>query len=272
VKETTWCWRRGIAPHEAEGWIARLQAVGCATWTLTERPGRVRHLLAVYDVKRGPMAVLQKRLGGQVVAIRQNQWLPPGPRPPTRIGKALAIHHDPPQRRLRGDELFIPHGIAFGSGEHATTFMLLRALAREPMPERVLDLGTGSGVLALAARKLGAQKIVATDFDPDAVRTARENEARNFSKPAIRWQRAEVKRLPAKSRYDLVLANLFSGILIEAAGRIAACVAPGGKLWLSGILRAQQDEVLAAYRARGLRLIGASRRGKWIMAQFDRFG
>jgi ribosomal protein L11 methyltransferase len=164
-------------------------------------------------------------------------------------------------------QLHIPHGLAFGSGEHATTYMLLRELTRREDWTRttVLDLGTGSGVLALAARLFGARRIVATDFDPEAVRTARQNEALNFAQSSIHWRRGDVKKLRSKTRYDLVLANLFSGILTEAAPQIAGCVAPGGELWLSGILDSQQEEVIAAYRRQGLRLSQARRRGKWVL-------
>jgi ribosomal protein L11 methyltransferase len=268
MAQVTWCWRRWIAPGDEDAWIARLQAVGCAAWTLTERPDRARILLAVYDSKREAVEALRAHFGGKVRAIRQGEWLRTKATPPTRVGKTLEIHHEKPRGRLGGGQLVIPHGLAFGSGEHATTFMLLRALVREPHQDRVLDLGTGSGVLALAARRLGAGKIVATDFDPDAVRTARQNEALNFAAPLIRWRRADVTRLAATARYDLVLANLFSGILIEAAARISACVADGGQLWMSGILRAQQDEVMAAYRGQGLRLLRTTRRGKWVMLQW----
>ncbi len=126
----------------------------------------------------------------------------------------------------------------------------------------------GNTILALAARQFGARRIDALDFDAAAVRTARENEALNFSAPSIRWRRADVKQLRARERYDLVLANLFSGILIEAARQIAEAVAPGGDLWLSGILRLQEKEVVAAYRRQKLRLLRAARRGRWIMLQW----
>ena len=134
----------------------------------------------------------------------------------------------------------------------------------------MLDLGTGSGVLALTARLLGARKIIATDFAPDAVRTARQNEALNFAAPLVRWRCADVRKLRGKGRHDLVLANLFSGILTEAAARIADCVAPGGRLWLSGVLYSQKDEVIAAYIRRRLQLVRTVRRGKWVMLQFLR--
>ncbi len=105
--------------------------------------------------------------------------MPRGPAPTLRVGSKLQIFHEKPRRRLETDWLHVPHGLAFGSGEHATTFMLLRALARQAPPERVLDLGTGSGILALAARRFGARKIAALDFDAAAVRTARRNEKLN---------------------------------------------------------------------------------------------
>ena len=187
---------------------------------------------------------------------------------PLRIGSRLQIlaAKPAPGKADKIASLVIPHGIAFGSGEHATTAMLLHALGRHQNLHRccILDLGTGSGILALAARFFGARKIVATDFDADAVRTARENEALNFSVPLIRWRCADVKRLRARSRYYLVVANLFSGILCQAAGQISAAIIPGGDLWLSGILRSQQAEVVAAYEEQGLKLIRALRKGKWI--------
>ena len=267
---TTWSWQRWIPPHDEQAWIARLEMAGCPTWTLTERPGRTRLLLAVYNAKRESVAALRGLFGGQVCAVAQSAWLRTKPTPPTRISATLEIIHDKPRKKLAAHQLFVPHGLAFGSGEHGTTFMLLRAIAAGSVPPRVLDLGTGSGVLALAARRFGAKKIVATDFDPAAVRTARQNEALNFTTPKIRWRRADVKQLAEPASYDLVLANLFSGILVEAARRIAAAVAHNGQLWASGILRNQKDEVIAAYRARGLKLLRATTRGKWVMLKFER--
>ena len=282
VVRRTWCWRRWIGSGRQELWIGLLQAAGCGSWAFTERPLRARVLLEAYVESRAAAVALTRRWGGRVRAVDAREWIKTRPAPPTRIGSKLEIVHEKARSRKNPacPRLHIPHGVAFGSGEHATTSMLLQALAcyddwsktsvRGTTVRRttVLDLGTGSGVLALTARLFGARKIVATDFDPDAVRTARENEALNFSKPLIRWRRADVRRLRATARYDLVLANLFSGILGEAAPRIAGCVAPGGRLWLSGILDSQRREVIAAYRREGLQLIRALRRGKWVMLQW----
>jgi ribosomal protein L11 methyltransferase len=263
-----WCWRRRIAADAEDAWLARL---GAASWTLTQKPGAARLLLSVYAKSRSDVAPLRERWGGKIQKIPARAWLALRPAPPLRIGRRLEIVHDEKLRKPGAiPRLFIPLGIAFGGGEHATTSMLLHALARRKNLERcrVLDLGTGSGILALAARSFGARRIEALDFDPGAVRTARENEALNFPVSSIRWRDADVKRLRARARYDVVLANLFSGILVEAAGPIANAVAPGGELWLSGILRDQEREVAAAYEKRKLRLMRAARRGRWVLLQW----
>jgi ribosomal protein L11 methyltransferase len=269
---TTWGWRRWIALRRREEWAEQMEAAGIATAIFIEKPNRQRIALEVFSEKRADILKLQKQFGGQVRSISAKQWLRPAKSAPVRIGRKLEVHHDKPKTRPRVPHLLIPHGIAFGSGDHGTTHMLLRALTRRAGWEKtsVLDLGTGSGVLALAARLFGARKIVATDFDPDAVRTARENETLNFPEPLVRWQRADVKRLRARPVYDLVLANIFSAILCEAAPRIAGSVAQGGELWLSGILREQRDEVMAAYRRQGMKLTRAVSRGKWVLLQFSK--
>jgi ribosomal protein L11 methyltransferase len=272
------CWRRWIGSGQQDIWIERLQAAGCVSWAFTERPQRTRDLLEVYVESRAIAVALSRQWGGCVRTIDAREWIKSRPAPPTQIGRRLEIVHEKARSRKKPawPQLYIPHGLAFGSGEHATTYMLLRALARHEdwgkttaRNATVLDLGTGSGVLALTARLFGAQKIVATDFDPDAVRTARQNEALNFTEPLIRWRQADVRKLRPTTRYDLVLANLFSGILGEAAPQIAGCVASGGQLWLSGILDSQQEEVIDAYRGQGLQLIRVVRRGKWRMFQLS---
>jgi ribosomal protein L11 methyltransferase len=247
----------------------RLQEAGCPLLAFTEKPGAVRVQLNAYPDSRREAIALARQWGGTVLGVDVRKWLKAQPVLPTRIGKRLEILHQNARGRKKPamPQLHVPHGLAFGSGEHATTSMLLRELTRRSSWDKttVLDLGTGSGVLALAARLFGARKIVATDFDPDSVRTARQNEVLNFPQPLIRWQRGDVKELVPKLRYDLVLANLFSGILEEAAPQISGSVAPGGELWLSGILQVQEAEVIAAYRKQGMKLIQIRRRGKWVM-------
>ncbi len=270
----TWCWRRLIVSTQQDLWIERLQGGGLdrASWVLTERPDRSRAALAVYPKTRSVAVSLAKKYGGQVRLVKLNEWLKPNNAKPIVMGRRLRIVHEtaPGKHDPALPQLHIPHGVAFGSGEHATTLMLLRALTRHEAwrETTVLDLGTGSGILALTARLFGARRIVATDIDPEAVRTARQNEALNFPGPLIGWRCSDVKKLRATSRqYDLVVANLFSGILCDAASSIAGCVSRGGQLWLSGVLRSQQAEVVVAYRRQKMKLVRVVSRGKWMMIQ-----
>jgi ribosomal protein L11 methyltransferase len=270
-----WFWQKRIALDTQDAWVARLGSLGFPSWSVTERPDRVRVLLSVL-APPAEAVLLTKKFGGRVVEIRRETWLKQPPSAPIWIGRRFVVV-DGARRAKSPDDLprlQVPHGIAFGSGEHATTGMLLRAMAAQPDWEKlsVLDLGTGSGILALAARLLGARRILATDFDPHSIRTAAENEKLNFSGSSIRWQCADVKRLRAKGRHDIILANLFSGILCAAAPQISVALAAGGQLWLSGVLRSQEREVRAAYARRKLRWVRTVRRGKWVMLQWRKAG
>ena len=165
--------------------------------------------------------------------------------------------------------ILIPAGMAFGTGEHATTATCLRMLAdeahrRRHEPWEALDLGTGSGILAIAAARLGAERVLATDFDPHAVRTAKQNVRVNQA--AVRVERSDVRAWSPERTWPVVMANLFSGLLMEVAPKIARAVAPAGTLIVSGILRAQEAEVLAALAARKVRPARVVRKGKWIAA------
>jgi ribosomal protein L11 methyltransferase len=174
-------------------------------------------------------------------------------------------------REARGAALWIPAALAFGTGEHATTAMCLRHLAdisktRGKASWSFLDLGTGSAILALAAKILGAGEILGTDFDALALKTAREN-LRNNGLRGIRLERSDVLKWTPGRTWDVVAANLFSGVLIEAARTISSAVAPGGELLLSGVLREQEQEVLSAFERMQMRLLKVGLKGKWISAR-----
>jgi ribosomal protein L11 methyltransferase len=265
---TAWRWSRFIARDDEPLWTERLGADGGLNWMVVEKPGRQRLSVEAYFSSKAAASALTHKWGGRAEAFSPK---PPKPAEPVRVSAGLEIVHDEKVSR-RSTRLIIPYGTAFGSGEHATTLMLLRALARRGdwAEASVLDLGTGSGVLALAARALGARKISAIDFDANAIVTARRNEALNFRSRVVNWEVADVKRLRARPRYSLVVANLFSGILVEAAPRIARVLEPDGELWLSGVLRSQQEEVAAACRKTALRHVKTTTRGKWVMQRWSR--
>jgi ribosomal protein L11 methyltransferase len=148
-------------------------------------------------------------------------------------------------------------GLAFGTGRHATTSLCLTAmdrLSRQRRPvHRVLDLGTGAAILAIAAAKTWPASVVASDIDPVAVGVARDNVRRNGVAARVRVVEADGPRTLG-SGFDLVFANILLGPLLGMAGDLAGTLAPGGVAVLSGLLEGQVPAVLARYRHHGLYL------------------
>jgi ribosomal protein L11 methyltransferase len=164
--------------------------------------------------------------------------------------------------------LEIDAGIAFGTGRHQTTrgcLELIESLAATP-PGRPLDLGCGTGILALAMARLWGVRVLAADNDPDAVKVTKENAARNGLKPLVRVLRSEgyeAALLKRAAPFDLIVANILARPLIEMAPDLARHLAPGGRAILSGLLIEQEGEVLAAHRALGLRCEARRHHGDW---------
>jgi ribosomal protein L11 methyltransferase len=157
-------------------------------------------------------------------------------------------------------------GRAFGTGLHATTSLVARALdaaSAEIAGKTVLDVGTGSGILALAALLLGAARAVAIDNDPEAIEVTRENAGRNGLADRVDASVTPVEQLAAA--FPVVLANIEARVLIPMAPALSARVAPGGLLVLSGILDGQESSVLQAYQAcRPFADAGLAREGEWV--------
>jgi ribosomal protein L11 methyltransferase len=152
----------------------------------------------------------------------------------------------------------IEAALAFGTGHHGTTrgcLLLLDHVLKSARPGRVLDLGTGTGVLAIAAAKALHRTVLASDIDPPSVRVAAENAALNGVRHHVRVIRATGFAAPDFARqgpFDLVLANILANPLRQLAGPMARHLAPGARVILSGLLTHQAPGVIAAYRARGL--------------------
>ncbi|MBS9403981.1 50S ribosomal protein L11 methyltransferase [Halomonas sp. TRM85114] len=187
---------------------------------------------------------------------------------PMQMGERLWIvpsWHDPPE--LDAVNLHLDPGLAFGTGTHATTSLCLAwldglAVADRLHDQAVLDVGCGSGILAIAALKLGASQATGTDIDPQALQATRDNARRNGIEEAD-LRLCYPEQLEA-SHFPVVVANILAGPLIELADEIAARVAPGGRLALSGILAAQADTVLIAYEAQGLLMEEPTTREGWV--------
>ncbi len=173
----------------------------------------------------------------------------------------------------------IDPGMAFGTGTHATTRLCLEALERifdgiaplslatTPPPE-VLDVGTGSGVLAIAARKLGAGRIVAVDIDSEAVQVASDNLANNGVTSDLDVSTTSLSHIDGS--FSIVLANILAEDLIRMSPELAAHLLPGGLLILSGILTDREQGVMAACTSCGLRLEEATHQEEWSCLVYRR--
>jgi ribosomal protein L11 methyltransferase len=178
--------------------------------------------------------------------------------------------HVPPRRTYGRMVLTLDAGIAFGSGEHASTRGCLIAFARaakdgRPM-RRMLDLGTGSGILAMAAAKCRGRPVLATDIEPWSVRVAEQNARMNQVGGLVRARLADgwrERHVRAGRPYDLVFANILARPLCAMAKHLAAGLAPGGTAILAGLLGTQARMVLAAHRRQGLVLERALPVGPW---------
>ena len=154
--------------------------------------------------------------------------------------------------------------MAFGTGLHPTTQMCLAALEELIRPKAdVLDLGTGSGILAIAAAKLGAGHVLAVDNDPVAVRTARGNVVANGVQATTDVMCGSLPEVPGT--YDLVMVNILAKVIIEFCGQgLGALPWPGGFVIASGIIEEQAEAVSAALEAAGLAVVGQRRLADWV--------
>lgn len=155
--------------------------------------------------------------------------------------------------------IVIEPAMGFGSGHHATTRLCLAALQRLDLRgRRVLDIGTGSGVLALAAARLGAAAVLGIDVDPDALDNARQNAVLNASPAAVAFRQHDFRHAGLETA-EIVIANLTGGMLVGGAASILACVAPAGHLILSGITAEEAEAVRSAF--------GQAARLEWSAAE-----
>ncbi|RWX78464.1 50S ribosomal protein L11 methyltransferase [Neorhizobium lilium] len=196
---------------------------------------------------------------------------------PVRAGRFL-VHgsHDRDKAKPNDLAIEIDAGQAFGTGHHGTTagcLEMIDAVVRADAPRNALDLGTGSGVLAIAVRKLRNIPVLATDIDPVAVKVAKDNVRRNGIASGLRLETAPGFHSPAfeqEGPFDLVIANILARPLMKMAPQLAQHLSPGGSVILSGILAAQRWKVLAAYNGVRLRHVRTLWRNGWVTIHLRR--
>ena len=265
-------WRKQVTPDWLRPRNEDLNARFGAALAIVERSGKRRLLLEVSCPTFQRAHALIQEFGGTTEKLRRD-WLQHFAKraqaKPLRIGARLVVLRAPDQKRPNRSvrTIIIPAEAAFGTGEHATTAMCLRLLEQQtrqrPSGWSLLDVGTGSGILAIAANCLGASSVFAIDNDPVACGVAKRNARANRARD-IEFRTSDVLQLKLTKRFDVITANLFSELLIKALPRLARHLAPGGLLILSGILRSQERAVAEALRRHGFPLQEVRRRGKWI--------
>ena len=194
---------------------------------------------------------------------------------PIEIGRSLLIKPSWSRRQPKRGQatVFLDPGLSFGTGQHPTTSFCLSEVANHAGKDTVrsfLDIGTGSGILAIAAAKLNYQPIFAFDFDPESVRVARANAESNEVLKKIKLTRADATRLSLRPprRFDLVCANLISNLLVAERKRIIAQLNQGGTLVLAGILQTEFAPVRAAFAGLGWKLVRTEVRNEWQSGAF----
>ncbi len=195
---------------------------------------------------------------------------------PMTIGSALLLKPSWSRRRPGKGQaaVVLDPGLSFGTGHHPTTgFCLEQLVARRRwrQGQSFLDAGFGSGILAIAAAKLGYRPIDALDCDPEAIRVARANARRNRVSPRIRFRLQDLACLPLRParKYSLVCANLTANLLLAHRRRLIAQLEPGGVLVLAGILKTEFPKVLKAFETAGLKRAGSRAAGQWRSGAFS---
>ena len=272
-------WRRQASETWWRDNAEELRTVAGDRLAIIEQAGRRRLQFEVVSSSRVGLLNLAKQFGGRVEKLPRD-WLKRFSRgqktEPVRIGKRLIVLRSQKDREASSFpyNLIVPLGAAFGTGEHATTAMSLRMLEKLTRRWRpgwsIIDLGTGSGILTLAACLLGARRVIGIDNDPVAISTAKENARLNRIR-AVQFRVSDVRRWrsPSKSflrrsgygdRVDIIIANLFSELLIEILPKLKVA------RWmiLSGILRNQESDVTHALMRHKIDILQVRRRGKWV--------
>ncbi len=193
--------------------------------------------------------------------------------PPLVIGKALLVKPEWSKRKARAGQsvIVLNPGLSFGTGQHPTTRFCLEELVRwrkEGSAQSCLDIGCGSGILAIAAVKLGYKPVLGVDFDPLAVRIAKANARKNKVRIQIKQQDITADAGGKLGRHDAVCANLTYDLLIQEQKKILGQLKQGGVLILAGILETQFSAVRTVYQEAGYKVVRTEREKEWRSGTF----
>lgn len=265
-------WRKAASASWLAQHSARVDEKTRGSYAVIERPNAKRLQVEAFCATKAEARALAATFGGSVDELSsgwQTRFFAAQTSKPLRIGKRLVVAaaaEDVGKLDASPRTLIIPASAAFGTGEHATTAMSLRILERVsrglPSRWRMLDAGTGSGILALAGRCFGAGEVIAIDNDALAVSVAKQN-ARANSIRGVAFVVGDVNA-GLRGKFDVIAANLYSELLVSLLPKWRERLATDGRLILSGVLRRQEQELTDALTANGFTPLEVRRRGKWI--------
>lgn len=268
-------WRVSVetTPEAEEALAARMEGLFGQAPSIYQEIATGRLTATVFLRKAPRRADLKANLAGSgrisITKVRKQDWSESWKRhfKPFTVRRALLIKPSWSRRKPAGEQrvIVIDPGLSFGTGQHPTTRFCLEqlALARRPgLRQSFLDVGTGSGILAIAAAKLGYGPVCGLDFDPAAVRIAKENARKNGVKVAVAKEDI-TEFAPKSTSYDVVCANLTADLLENCAGKLKRMVKSGGLLVLAGVLRTQINSVRKCFEKRGFRVTARSSDGEW---------
>lgn len=270
-------WSKLSALRWEDAWQERFYGMPRVSPVFTTLPGGKTVRVEVYCERQADAKAIQKEFGGSIRTLKPQNWAAPAAERlrPVKVRDRLVIVHDEaalaeaqeawPDRAI----LHVPGEMAFGTGDHATTSTCLRLIvdfaSEAPGPWSMLDMGCGTGILALAAAKLGAKPVSGFDYDPAAVRISKKNATLNGIR-GVPFTCADISQWVPEREHDLVVANIFYDVLTVSFQKIAAAAKPGGTVIISGILHTQAEGCLKAGRKAGLKFEAPLRRGKWVTA------
>ena len=236
-------------------------------------PSEVDVAPIIEQVRRGLWALGRIREVGELSVVERDEedWANAWKQyyTPLRVSERFVVRPPWFEHKPTGDEivLTLDPGMAFGTGMHPTTRLALQAIERLPLEGRsVLDVGTGSAILAIAAHRLGAGPIDGNDIDPMSIRVARQNLALNDASDAIRLEVGSLNdgKTSFTGTYDVVIANIIARVLVELAMEIRRAVGPGGTIVLSGIIEPKEALVREAYEPFGCVVTSREQIEDWV--------
>jgi ribosomal protein L11 methyltransferase len=264
-------WRRLSSEKWVDSWQERLAFLGAERLVITQIANSPRVRLEIFDIAANESMVLMKQFGGEVRDLNHStaDWVRSVvQRRPISIRGRLLIVNDEPNSAIQRDPntIYIPANLAFGTGEHATTAGCLRLLtdiAPTGIDWGFLDAGTGTGILAIAASRLGAKRVLGFDSDATSVRVAKANAHLNKVR-GLKLFRADVLKYQPEGSFDIVAANLYSDLLRKAAPRLWSAIRPRGRLIISGLMLDQVGPVTEKVNEFCGRIEATRVRGKWV--------